>query len=1726
MAYTKINKMKKNVHVRTICSKFSGLLLGVFSLILLGSMQTNAQVSFTQTLNADFYKGAYNDLIVGSDNVSLPFQATNVGTWLTTTVLPQTLEGHKSATWNNRYVYVVGGYNDLTYSTAVYRATLQSGGISSWTTLNPLPVALRDHAVVIGTNTIYVLGGRDASNLYNTIYYATINTDGSLGAWQTSAVSLPATLWGHTAVYCNGYIYVAGGANINTSTSARVNVYYAKVLADNTLSSFLTTTNLPATRNGHSMITHAGKVYVLGGFANGGAKVNTVYSATPGVSGTLGSWSALTALPITVSNHSSVVMNGLITVLAGESGGTLSNSVYYADVNTLPLVWNLATNVMYDRTKDGAAFAANGWIGYCGGENLSGTPILNSRYANLTLSANYEKNGFFVSNPFYELGAERVITELTFAASNPAVSNTQIAYRTAGDDVMWGNWTALTSTSPITIGITDHYLQYKVVFTGDGLVTPTFQEMNLWTPGSELSGNLNALTSITLANSPYWVTSDVTFTSGTHTFEAGVVWNFLPQTGLTVSQANVICNGTSGNPVQFIGYTDDDGLWDGIYFDPNSDNGVSSQFNYVIIKNGGYGTNNANLYCNSSNEPFLNHCTIKNADGNGIRLNSSHINAEYSTIEYNSENGVYLENSNPTFFTCDLGYNGAAGVYFTSNTSEPTYSSTTIHHNLYGLHYPSPNYTIYQPNGSPTLSNNTYNGIAISGGDITTSDKVWNSISYPYILLGTVRLSKFASYVRLTIEPGNTIKVVNGAQIQIGVASSYGGELYAIGTIDSLITFTSHDGLAGGWNGIWFTDWSDNWGGVSVMDYCVIEKGTDYNLFSENTVQPNINHSKIQNAVLDGARNSISTHTIQNTHFLNNGRYPYYFLNPNANPIHTGNTYTGNVINRIALEGGTYPWDRTLTNDNIPYLVLNDIVMGDYAGHSRLTLDPGVIMEFEVGKKLQLGYANSYGGDIWAEGTAGNQIIFRPYNGVVGGWEGIYFTDFNDNWGGTSSMKYCIVEKGNLYNINCVSSTQPTLENCTIRLSAGDGLKEYDSNPVVTNCLFENNGGYPINYTNWTCNSLISGNTYSGNNPNYIALSGGTYTANRTIYNDGVPYRVLTDIVMGLYANHSRLIVEPGVTLAFEPGTKLQLGYAGSYGGDLWAEGDASNVITFKPFNDAIGGWDGIYFTEYNDNWSGTSSLKYCNIEKANAYNLRVEGSGQPYMEHCMVTQSTGNGLKLTNSTITIRNCTFADNGSYGIQLEGSSAPVIGNDALYTCNLYNNTTYQVYNNTTNNINARYNYWGTGDSAMIASRIYDKYDNTAKGIVYFGNFAQVPSIPSPNMLLSGDVWYANSAMTQLDGATLEIFDFIGTPIASAVANGIGHYAFSSIASGNYTMDITPSNSWGGVNSTDALMILRHFAHLDTLVGVELAAADVNVSQTVNGTDALFVMKRYSSMISSFPSGDWLYNSANLAVNGNLVTNDFEMLCFGDVNSSYTPAKKEKGSVLMVYEGSQVISSFTDFDLTISINDMINTGAISLGILYPEEYMSINEVELLNSNSNVIFTAENGMCRIAWADLNGMNLVSGDDLITLYCTAKDLSNLQEAIQLGLNENCEFADPTAQPFNEVTLSVPELTTLAVGLNDRNENGFCLSNNYPNPFDKSTTLHYIIPEAGQVILKVMDITGKIVAEPVNSHQSADEYFVEFSADGLEAGIYFYQLEFSNKDNHQRIVNKMSITR
>jgi hypothetical protein len=74
-----------------------------------------------------------------------------------------------------------------------------------------------------------------------------------------------------------------------------------------------------------------------------------------------------------------------------------------------------------------------------------------------------------------------------------------------------------------------------------------------------------------------------------------------------------------------------------------------------------------------------------------------------------------------------------------------------------------------------------------------------------------------------------------------------------------------------------------------------------------------------------------------------------------------------------------------------------------------------------------------------------------------------------------------------------------------------------------------------------------------------------------------------------------------------------------------------------------------------------------------------------------------------------------------------------------------------------------------------------------------------------------------------------------------------------------------------------------------------------------------------------------------------------------------------------------------------------------------------------------------------------------------------------------------------------------------------FVLEQNYPNPFNPTTKLSFVIGHSSFVSIKVYDLMGREVATLVNENRPAGRYEVEFKADGLTSGIYFYKLQTNN---------------
>jgi len=69
-------------------------------------------------------------------------------------------------------------------------------------------------------------------------------------------------------------------------------------------------------------------------------------------------------------------------------------------------------------------------------------------------------------------------------------------------------------------------------------------------------------------------------------------------------------------------------------------------------------------------------------------------------------------------------------------------------------------------------------------------------------------------------------------------------------------------------------------------------------------------------------------------------------------------------------------------------------------------------------------------------------------------------------------------------------------------------------------------------------------------------------------------------------------------------------------------------------------------------------------------------------------------------------------------------------------------------------------------------------------------------------------------------------------------------------------------------------------------------------------------------------------------------------------------------------------------------------------------------------------------------------------------------------------------------------------------------LQQNFPNPFNPSTTIRYGLPNKTAVQLSVFNTLGQQIAQVVNGEVEAGYHEVRFDATGLSSGVYFYRIQ------------------
>lgn len=141
----------------------------------------------------------------------------------------------------------------------------------------------------------------------------------------------------------------------------------------------------------------------------------------------------------------------------------------------------------------------------------------------------------------------------------------------------------------------------------------------------------------------------------------------------------------------------------------------------------------------------------------------------------------------------------------------------------------------------------------------------------------------------------------------------------------------------------------------------------------------------------------------------------------------------------------------------------------------------------------------------------------------------------------------------------------------------------------------------------------------------------------------------------------------------------------------------------------------------------------------------------------------------------------------------------------------------------------------------------------------------------------------------------------------------------------------------------------------------------------------------------------------------------------------------------------------------------------------------------------------------------------DETTLVAETADLNFLDAGMPFGsyyyVITAVDFNGNIGEPSVEVTA---EILSVDAGIMPIE---YTLSQNYPNPFNPVTTINFAIPEAGKVKLTVFNAMGQVVSELVNRDMETGYHSINFKADHLPSGVYFYTISSNSFTQTKKMI-------
>jgi tetratricopeptide (TPR) repeat protein len=647
-------------------------------------------------------------------------------------------------------------------------------------------------------------------------------------------------------------------------------------------------------------------------------------------------------------------------------------------------------------------------------------------------------------------------------------------------------------------------------------------------------------------------------------------------------------------------------------------------------------------------------------------------------------------------------------------------------------------------------------------------------------------------------------------------------------------------------------------------------------------------------------------------------------------------------------------------------------------------------------------------------------------------------------------------------------------------------LAAYDGQSVGGKTWFFNDTEYPNGKSNWqekkyngeytVLNTSVaftmSPLTTEDNNATLIAfLKTTSYTTSGTL---AANEEWLTNVTLS-----GDVTIPSGKTLTIDSGVTVNLNGHSLIisGGTISNSGTLSNLRATLTRNSASKGYFGKIQTAVNtitdDDYGNTYDLSLSNGTYSETLNISNKYGLSFYSEG---STTLNDALSITDC----ESCNFYGFNAESISLSGCDVP-----ELYDINLNygeGNQCVYVYDCTDfyfsgGEIADKYAYTnGTGFNFSESSTSdMDDYDGET---VVYDNVRGIYAGSSTIDLDYAD--FCSNTNDLVTGSGGYIYgDYCG------FSGGTAHTSGSNISLyGNQSIDCSGLSKRNG--NISSIMVEGVDTLSSTFRGLDSAnyalarevRADILKSRTFDTgkyrNDYLKVVNGYTNFINKYPNSDYAKIALISTVHIYRVLHDYQGM----------------DSFLEKIAGNDGLTSLNSLAKRFLIN------------YYAHQKDYQNAIDIANE---ILPTTEGGNSTVS----NDTSLICDALYAKGYIYSHDLNDKKNAVECFSSLINQYSQNSLSDLAKNELQIlGESSSQASNGNAVSDSSLGYSiNNYPNPFNPSTTINYTIPKTEKVTLEVYDIVGRRIAELVNTEKPAGTHSVRFDASSLASGIYFYTI-------------------